>query len=160
MACQILFYFICFFSPAVEHLHLRKNLSFRFAKQQAPINMQRRLDVTHSIIQGIEFEISLVIRQKGEFQNGYYKKTKHTKFSEKKPFITPWYALPTMWAILTILLINLEIWATSKKSSANVHVSVQHGSWCSSVFLKQKCGSYLHSALKRIVCKQNLILNS
>ena len=89
MACQILFYFICFFSPAVEHLHLRKNLSFRFAKQQAPINMQRRLDVTHSIIQGIEFEISLVIRQKGEFQNGYYKKTKHTKFSEKKNIYYP-----------------------------------------------------------------------
>ena len=88
MACQILFYFICFFSPAVEHFHIQKNVSFRFAKQQAPINMQRRLDVTYSIIQGIEFEISLVIRQKGEFQNGYYKKTKHTKFSEKKPNIT------------------------------------------------------------------------
>ena len=33
-----------------------------------------------------------VIRQKGEFQNGSFKKTKHTKFSEKRTFHTPWYA--------------------------------------------------------------------
>ena len=35
---------------------------------------------------------SSVIRQKGESQNGYYKKTKLTKFSEKRTFLTPWYA--------------------------------------------------------------------
>ena len=33
-----------------------------------------------------------VIRQKGGFQNGSFKKTKHTKFSEKRTFHTPWYA--------------------------------------------------------------------
>ena len=38
---------------------------------------------------------SSVIRQKGEShesQNGCFMKTKHTKFSEKRTFLTPWYA--------------------------------------------------------------------
>ena len=36
---------------------------------------------------------SSVIRQKGESQNGCcFKKTKHAKFSEKRTFLTPWYA--------------------------------------------------------------------
>ena len=34
---------------------------------------------------------SSVIRQKGESQNGSFKKTKHAKFSEKRTFLTPWY---------------------------------------------------------------------
>ena len=36
--------------------------------------------------------ITSVIRQKGESQNGCFKKTKHAKFSEKQTFLTPWYA--------------------------------------------------------------------
>ena len=32
---------------------------------------------------------SSVIRQKGESQNGCFKKTKHFKFSEKRTFLTP-----------------------------------------------------------------------
>ena len=36
--------------------------------------------------------LSTVIRQKGESQNGCFKKTKHAKFSEKRRFLTPWYA--------------------------------------------------------------------
>ena len=35
---------------------------------------------------------SSVIRQKGKSQNGCFKKTKHAKFSEKRTFLTPWYA--------------------------------------------------------------------
>ena len=35
---------------------------------------------------------SSVIRQKGESQNGFFKKTKHAKFSEKLIFLTPWYS--------------------------------------------------------------------
>ena len=35
---------------------------------------------------------SSVIRQKDEYQNGCFKKTKHAKFSEKRTFLTPWYA--------------------------------------------------------------------
>ena len=31
-----------------------------------------------------------VIRQKGESQNGCYKKTKPAEFSEKRTFVTPW----------------------------------------------------------------------
>ena len=34
---------------------------------------------------------SSVIRQKGKYQGGDYKKTKHTKFSKKRTFLTPWY---------------------------------------------------------------------
>ena len=40
----------------------------------------------------IKTSILLVIRQKGKSQNGCFKKTKHTKFSEKQIFPTPWYA--------------------------------------------------------------------
>ena len=32
--------------------------------------------------------MSSVIRQNGESQNGYFKKTKHAKFSEKPTFLT------------------------------------------------------------------------
>ena len=35
---------------------------------------------------------SSVMRKKGESQNGCFKKTKHAKFSEKRKFVTPWYA--------------------------------------------------------------------
>ena len=37
------------------------------------------------------FIISSVIRQKGESQNGAFKKTKYDKFSEKRTFLTNWY---------------------------------------------------------------------
>ena len=33
-----------------------------------------------------------VIMQKGESQNGWYKKTKHAAFFEKRTFLIPWYA--------------------------------------------------------------------
>ena len=38
------------------------------------------------------YDNTSVIRQKGEFQNRYFKKTKHVKFSEKQTFVTHWYA--------------------------------------------------------------------
>ena len=34
---------------------------------------------------------SSLIRQKGESQNGRFKKTRHVKFLEKRTFLTPWY---------------------------------------------------------------------
>ena len=34
---------------------------------------------------------SSVIRQKGESQNGCFKKTKYVKFSDKRTFLTPWF---------------------------------------------------------------------
>ena len=38
---------------------------------------------------GISKTIPSVIRQKGESQNGYFKKTKHANFSEKEHFLPP-----------------------------------------------------------------------
>ena len=35
---------------------------------------------------------SSLIRQKGECENGCFKKTKHAKFFKKRTFLTPWYA--------------------------------------------------------------------
>ena len=89
MACQILFYFICFFSPAVEHFHFQKNVSFRFAKQQAPINMQRRLDVTYSIIQAIEFEISFGNKAKGRISKRVLQENKAHQIFRKKNIYYP-----------------------------------------------------------------------
>ena len=37
-------------------------------------------------------QLSSVIRQKSESQNGCFKKTKHVEFSEKRTFLTPRYA--------------------------------------------------------------------
>ena len=37
----------------------------------------------------IQYQIASVIKQKGSFQNGCFKKTKHVKFSEKQTFVTP-----------------------------------------------------------------------
>ena len=55
---------------------------------------------------------SLVIRQKGESQNGCFRKTRHAKFSEKRTFLTPWYARVHMkmehwnlWIILGLCII-------------------------------------------------------
>ena len=44
-------------------------------------NRQRRYDS----------DLSSIISQKGESQNGCFKKTKHAKFSEKWTFLTLWY---------------------------------------------------------------------
>ena len=65
------------------------------------------LNITTSLLYGCSFYVlvlvlfitifftiysSLVIRQKSESQNGCFKKTKQAKFSEKRTFLTPWYA--------------------------------------------------------------------
>ena len=34
-------------------------------------------------------QIASVVRQKGESQNGCFKRTKYAKFSEKRTFLTP-----------------------------------------------------------------------
>ena len=38
------------------------------------------------------YNITSVIRQKGKSQSRCFKKTKQAKFSEKRKFLTPWYA--------------------------------------------------------------------
>ena len=55
------------------------------------------------------YDLSSVIRQKGESQNGCFKKTKHAKFSEKRTFLTPWYAL-------TQHILNLPMQAKNHKN--------------------------------------------
>ena len=54
------------------------------------------------------------MRQKGEFQNGYYKKTKHVKFSEKQRFLTP-HTHPHVCGVdqgvfLSLNLFNVDIY--------------------------------------------------
>ena len=44
-------------------------------------------------------------KAKGRISNRYFKKTKRAKFSEKRRFLTPWYAhafalLPTIWCMI------------------------------------------------------------
>ena len=38
------------------------------------------------------FLVIEIVVNKGKSQNGRFKKTKHEKFSEKRTFLTPWYA--------------------------------------------------------------------
>ena len=47
-------------------------------------------DITYQRL--IQSDLS-VIRQRGESENSCFKKTKHAKFSEKRTFPTPWYAV-------------------------------------------------------------------
>ena len=51
------------------------------------------LPFLNHLIDGLNtrFDKSSVIRQKGESQNGCFKKTKHAKFFEKRTFLNPWY---------------------------------------------------------------------
>ena len=53
----------------------------------------------------------MAIKQKGESQIGYYKKTKHTKFSEKWLFLTPWYAdiLASELLLCSIVMQSIQI---------------------------------------------------
>ena len=51
------------------------------------IKQPTRFDLAHKTSTLID--IRSVIRQKGESQNGCFKKTKHAKFSEKRTFLTP-----------------------------------------------------------------------
>ena len=53
---------------------------------------------------------SSVIRQKGESQNGCFKKTKHTKSSEKRKLFTPWYAhVSTSFCFITVEMLPAGI---------------------------------------------------
>ena len=68
-------------NPVIFCIHLKSNsfvvyaISFKHVNCFASVNL-----------------FSLAIRQKDESQNGCFKKTKQAKFSEKRTFLTPWYA--------------------------------------------------------------------
>ena len=53
--------------------------------------------------------VASVIRQKDQSQNEYYKKTKHTKFSEKQTIFTPWYAHANLRALFSCNWLEIEI---------------------------------------------------
>ena len=55
------------------------------------------------------FESLSVIRQKGQSQNGCYEETEHTKFSEKRTFLTPRYAHVRIWCALFCCNARFEI---------------------------------------------------
>ena len=63
------------------------------------LNVQKRLLLLYkeSLLRRDVFRPRLkyllsLIRQKGESQNGCFRKAKHAKFSEKQIFLTPWHA--------------------------------------------------------------------
>ena len=49
-------------------------------------------DIWQFSIEALHTLILSIIKQKGESQNRGNKKAKHAKFSEKRTFLTPWYA--------------------------------------------------------------------
>ena len=63
---------------SVKSLFLKKGFSLKLCK------IPRKTSVNSS-----------VIGQRGESQNGDNKKANHAKFSEKRTFLTPWYARDT-----------------------------------------------------------------
>ena len=74
----------------VDKLHANKS------KDQTKDNFYTHFGKFHSNLRGTDIYFliwcsatSPVIMQKGESQNGRYKKTKHAKFSEKRTFLTP-----------------------------------------------------------------------
>ena len=73
----------------------RKTTFFSVSSSAYPKIMRLGLDVTMKTTKNmgrLKFKSS-VIRQKGQSQNGCYKKTKLTKFSNKETFLTPWYEM-------------------------------------------------------------------
>ena len=74
------------------------------SKNPDPIKSNYNIMTTNKVDSGI-FDKSSVIRQKGESQNGCFKKTKHVEFSEKQAFLTPWYA-----HILASLFLPTSFW--------------------------------------------------
>ena len=86
MLPAILSQFPTHFKPLVSFYTPREHQKIRGVMKWA----ERK--VVGSIWQVESIGILSVIKQKGESQKGYFKKTKYTKFSEKQVFLTPWYA--------------------------------------------------------------------
>ena len=54
--------------------------------------------------------ISTVTRQKGESQNGCFKKTKHSNFSQKRTFLPPWYAHVRSEILTCFVFLKHPLW--------------------------------------------------
>ena len=72
---------------------------------------------------------SSVIRQKGESQNGCFKKTKHVKFFEKHTFFSPWYA--DVW----VLRWGEEVKNVRFSENSTSFVFLKHAFWYSTFCL-------------------------
>ena len=66
---------------------------------------------------------SSVTRQKGEYQNGCFKKVKHAKISENKPFLT----LDTHTYVLFLLLTTENLWFSDVFRGYRSGTSVENG---------------------------------
>ena len=94
---------------------------------------------------------SSVIRQKGDYQNGCFKKTKHAKFYEKRTFFTPWYLWRALFSWRTgfeihpfvLLLTNWAIFSSKRYRLCSI----------------DKTTSYKHMALSGCHSKINFQLS-
>ena len=74
------------------------------------------------IAQKFIFDISLVIRQKGESQKGCFKKTKHAKFWEKRTFLTTWYVHTYVRIRGLEMLVFRKIWRALFSSNTRFEI--------------------------------------
>ena len=74
-----------------EMIYVRAFCSKRFEKLLHLFSFVEK--VLRDVVEILAQNYSLVIKQKDESQKGGGKKTKQAKFSEKRLFLTPWYAL-------------------------------------------------------------------
>ena len=85
---------------------LRKQVSRAFPdnlKMTVSLWVRNLVQISMWKIKRVEHDIlyyASVMRQMGESQNGYFKKTKHVKFFEKRTFLTP----------VTISNVRVRIW--------------------------------------------------
>ena len=59
--------------------------------------------------------------QKGESQNGCFKKTKHAQFSDKWTFLTPWYAHVRKKTENLVRFVFLKQWNDEKEFSFSIY---------------------------------------
>ena len=83
----LLYFYICdltFRLKLMKQFLVHQNYNTKTLAKQTPWNV--------SPFMWSRIMKSSVIKQKGESQNGCFKKTKLAKFSEERTFLTPWYA--------------------------------------------------------------------
>ena len=89
---------IFFFAFILKQVHIHRKPAIKGILRETNIlwNICNILNNCFAAINNSRLSIitikSSVIRQNGESQNGFLKKTKHAKFSEKRTFLTLWYA--------------------------------------------------------------------
>ena len=103
------------FRTLISYLQLRKLAVLRKNSIVSVLPLIKLLWSTHYVT-------SSIIRQKGESQNGCLKKTEHAKFSEKRTFLTPWYAHVRVRIRGLELFVFRKIWRAL--FSSNTHFEI------------------------------------